>query len=130
MRQPVKLDCPQNTNRSGGHSLPLHPDLRLRVREGLPSRRPCSYFFRPICAIRWALAAALARKFLALAMLKRMFMMLVGTSRDRVSLERRSLLVLSWDSLRLSCAGGRYLYRGLPASPPPPGRVLLFLSPS
>lgn len=100
----------------------------------LPRASASVYFLRPIWAIRWALAAALARRFLALAMLKRTFMMFVGTSRDSVNLVRRSLLALSWYSLPLSWGWGRYLYRVLPAPPPPPGAregplLLVFLLP-
>ena len=82
-----------------------------------PCGHPCSksplphehHFRRPIWAMRCALAAAFALKFLALAMLKRMFMMLVGTSRDRVTLVRRSLLARFWKVFPFTCAWEVYL---------------------
>lgn len=68
------------------------------------------HFLFPICASRRALSSALARRFLALAMLKRMFIMLVGTSRERVTWLRRSLFALLRYSLLLSCVWLKYLY--------------------
>lgn len=94
---------PQDTDRPNWQPLALHPGPRPCPRRAaaLLQAGLCFYFLRPIWAIRSALAAALACRFLALAMLKRMFMIFVGTSRDSVNLVRRSLLALSGYSLPL-----------------------------